>query len=58
MKQLVEIHGENSWHKICKLMPNKTEIRCFKRWNLFKQKEISFATEKEIIKDNIANLNS
>lgn len=30
--RLVEIYGDQSWHRLCKFMPNKTEIRCFKRW--------------------------
>lgn len=32
LRRLVQIYGENSWHRLCKFMPNKTEIRCFKRW--------------------------
>ena len=24
--------GENAWHRICKHLPNKTEIKCFQRW--------------------------
>lgn len=39
-------------------MPNKTEIRCFKRWTFFKQKEKASGTEKELVKDNIGDLNS
>jgi hypothetical protein len=34
----VQIYGENSWHRLCKFMPNKTEIRCFKRWILIKDR--------------------
>ena len=37
LKRLVATYGENSWHRLCKYMPNKTEIRCFKRWNYLKQ---------------------
>ena len=29
---MVKVYGENSWHRLCRFMPNKTEIRCFKRW--------------------------
>ena len=36
LRKLVEIYGDQSWHRLCKLMPNKTEIRCFKRWKLLK----------------------
>lgn len=32
LRRLVEIYGDQSWHRLCKAMPNKTEIRCFKRW--------------------------
>ena len=28
----MDIYGDQSWHRLCKFMPNKTEIRCFKRW--------------------------
>ena len=33
------IHGENSWHKLCKEMPDKTEIKCFQRWNKLKSQQ-------------------
>jgi hypothetical protein len=32
LTRLVQIYGDQSWHRLCKFMPNKTEIRCFKRW--------------------------
>lgn len=32
LRRLVSIYGEQSWHRLCRFMPNKTEIRCFKRW--------------------------
>ena len=37
LRNLVESHGDQSWHRLCKLMPNKTEIRCFKRWKYLKK---------------------
>lgn len=39
LRRLVEEFGDQSWHRLCKLMPNKTEIRCFKRWNELKRME-------------------
>jgi myb proto-oncogene protein len=39
-------------------MPNKTEIRCFKRWTLFKLKDKSIVAEKELAKYNMVNLNN
>lgn len=39
LRELVEIHGDQSWHRLCKFMPNKTEIRCFKRWKYLKKCE-------------------
>ena len=39
MRRLVEVYGDQSWHRLCKLMPNKTEIRCFKRWKLLQKME-------------------
>jgi hypothetical protein len=36
---LVEIYGDQSWHRLCKFMPNKTEIRCFKRWLFLKEEQ-------------------
>lgn len=35
---LVQQYGENAWHRICKCMPNKTEVRCFKRWQEIKDR--------------------
>lgn len=32
LKRLVGIYGDHAWYRICKFMPNKTEIRCFNRW--------------------------
>ena len=37
LRRLVEVYGDQSWHRLCKLMPNKTEIRCFKRWKLLQR---------------------
>ena len=37
LTRLVEIYGDQSWHRLCKFMPNKTEIRCFKRWLYLKE---------------------
>jgi transcriptional activator Myb len=37
LKNLVQTYGENAWHRICKYLPNKTEIKCFQRWLDFKQ---------------------
>ena len=50
MKRLVEIYGDQSWHRLCKFMPNKTEIRCFKRWLHLKEDEsqLSLAATKNI----------
>lgn len=39
-------------------MPKKTEIRCFKRWTLFKLKDKSIEAEKVLAKDNTLNLNN
>ena len=36
LRRLVDIYGANSWHRLCKFMANKTEIRCFKRWLFLK----------------------
>jgi hypothetical protein len=50
----VQIYGENSWHRLCKFMPNKTEIRCFKRWLIIKdgaKKQEVPAQKKEKITD-------
>lgn len=40
LRRLVAKYGDNSWHRLCKSMPNKTEIRCFKRWNYLTQQEV------------------
>ena len=32
LMELVCQYGDNAWHRICKAIPNKTEIKCFKRW--------------------------
>lgn len=37
LRRLVDIYGDQSWHRLCKFMPNKTEIRCFKRWLYLKE---------------------
>ena len=37
LKRLVDIYGDQSWHRLCKFMVNKTEIRCFKRWLYLKE---------------------
>jgi hypothetical protein len=37
LKRLVEIYGDQSWHRLCKFMEHKTEIRCFKRWLYLKE---------------------
>lgn len=39
LRRLVGVYGDQSWHRLCKLMPNKTEIRCFKRWKLLQKIE-------------------
>lgn len=36
LKRLVHTYGEKSFHRICKHMPYKTEIRCHNRWFYFK----------------------
>ena len=28
----MERYGDSSWHQVCKNIPNKSEIKCFKRW--------------------------
>jgi hypothetical protein len=37
LRRLVEVYGDQSWHRLCKFMANKTEIRCFKRWLYLKE---------------------
>ena len=32
LMELVYQYGDNAWHRIYKEIPNKTEIKCFKRW--------------------------
>ena len=39
LRRLVGVYGDQSWHRLCKFMPNKTEIRCFKRWKQFLKNE-------------------
>jgi len=36
LKRLVHTYGEKSFHRICKQMPYKTEIRCHNRWFYFR----------------------
>ena len=36
--KLVETYGDASWHRLCKEMPKKTEIKCFRRYNYLKEK--------------------
>ena len=39
LRRLVDVYGDQSWHRLCKMMPNKTELRCFKRWKQLKRLE-------------------
>lgn len=50
LKRLVQIYGENSWHRLCKFMPNKTEIRCFKRWLELSEQKTSEPKDTEVHK--------
>ena len=32
LKRYVDQFGTNSWNRICKLLPGKSEIKCHTRW--------------------------
>ena len=49
----MQIYGDQSWHRLCKFMPDKTEIRCFKRW-LYLSKG---ADDAESISDAVVSSN-
>jgi len=49
LRKLVKENGENAWHKICKEMPNKTEIRCFHRWRELKAQKASRQDDKSML---------
>ena len=50
LRRLVDIYGDQAWHRLCKFMPNKTEIRCFKRWLYLKEISQNTPHEKKTIK--------
>lgn len=51
LRRLVEVYGDQSWHRLCKLMPNKTEIRCFKRWKYLKKMDAKEGIEVVTVND-------
>ena len=54
LRRLVDIYGDQSWHRLCKFMPNKTEIRCFKRW-LYLQ-EVEKTNQKDTKRDETSDI--